>query len=89
MGATTPREQQPNDWAWFVLAWDRLGTEVDDACGDVIRQGQPHDDWRYRRAWSLSHPDDRQLSGLSFKNHLTLVLEKESEEGDHQCQNGG
>ena len=31
-------------------------------------------------AWSLYNPDDRRLSGLSFENRLTLVVEKGSDE---------
>ena len=74
------REQELNDQAWFVLAWGQLETDIDDACREAIRQAQAHEDWRYRRAWSLYNPDDRRLSGLSFENRLTLVLEKGSGE---------
>ena len=72
------REQELNDQAWFVLAWGQLEAEIDEACRDAIRNGQSHDDWRNRRAWSLYNPDDRRLSGLSFENRLTLVLERGS-----------
>ena len=74
------REQALNDQAWFVLAWGQLETDIDDACRDAIRHGQSHEDWRNRRAWSLYNPGDRRLSGLSFENRLTLVLEKGSGE---------
>ena len=74
------REQELNDQAWFVLAWGQLETDIDDACRDAIHHAQSHEDWRYRRAWSLYNPDDRRLSGLSFENRLTLVLEKGSGE---------
>ena len=74
------REQELNDQAWFVLAWGQLETDIDNACRDAIRNAQLHEDWRYRRAWSLYNPDDRRLSGLSFENRLTLVLEKGSGE---------
>ena len=74
------REREFNDQAWFVLAWGQLETEIDDACRAAIRHGRSHDDWRYRRAWSLYNPDDRRVSGLSFENRLTLVLEKGSGE---------
>ena len=70
------REQEFNDQAWFVLAWGQLETDIDDACRDAIRHAQSHEDWRYRRAWSLYNPDDRRLSGLSFENRLALVLER-------------
>jgi len=74
------REQRINDQAYFVLAWGQLEADIDEACRDAIRNGQSHEDWRYRRAWSLYNPDDRRLSGLSFENRLTLVLEKGSED---------
>ena len=74
------RERELDDQAWFVLAWGQLETDIDDACRAAIRHGQSHEDWRYRRAWSLYNPDDRRLSGLNFENRLTLVLEKGSGE---------
>ena len=80
------REQELNDQAWFVLAWGQLETDIDDACREAIRHAQAHEDWRYRRAWSLYNPDDRRLSGLSFENRLTLVLEKGSGEWKRAMQ---
>ena len=80
------RERELNDQAWFVLAWGQLETEIGDACRDAIRHAQSHEDWRYRRAWSLYNPDDRRLSGLSFENRLTLVLEKGSGEWKRAMQ---
>ena len=74
------REQEFNDQAWCVLAWGQLETDIDDACREALRHAQAHEDWRYRRAWSLYNPDDRRLSGPSFENRLTLVLEKGSGE---------
>ena len=74
------RERELNDQAWFVLAWGQLETDIDDACRDAIRHAQSHEDWRYRRAWTLYNPDERRLSGLSFENRLTLVLDKGSGE---------
>ena len=73
------RERELNDQAWFVLAWGQLETDIDDACRAAIRHAQSQKDWRYRRAWSLYNPDDRRLSGLSFENRLTLVLERGSD----------
>ena len=83
-GATTQREriehkQRINDQAYFVLAWGQLEADIVDACRSTIRHAQTHGDWRDRRAWTLYNPDDRRLSGLSFENRLTLVLEKGSE----------
>ena len=80
------RERELNDQAWFVLAWGQLETDIDDACRAAIRHAQSHEDWRYRRAWSLYNPDDRRLSGLSFENRLTLVLEKGSGEWKRAMQ---
>ena len=74
------QEQSINDQAYFVLAWGQLEADIEEACREAIRDGQSHEDWRYRRAWSLYNPDDRRLSGLSFENRLTLVLEKGSED---------
>ena len=74
------RERSINDQAYFVLAWGQLEANIDEACREAVRAGQSHEDWRYRRAWSLYNPDDRRLSGLSFENRLTLVLEKGSED---------
>lgn len=80
------RQQELNDQAWFVLAWGQLETDIDDACREAIRHAQSHGDWRSRRAWSLYDPDDRRLSGLSFENRLTLVLEKGSSEWKRTMQ---
>ena len=80
------RERELNDQAWFVLAWGQLETDIDDACRAAIRHAQSQEDWRYRRAWSLYNPDDRRLSGLSFENRLTLVLEKGSGEWKRAMQ---
>jgi hypothetical protein len=71
------REQRINDQAYFVLAWGQLEAEVDDACGDAIRQGQAHGDWRSSRAWSLYDPENPRLS---FRNRLRLVLDESTDE---------
>ena len=70
------RQRSINDQAYFVLAWGQLEADIEGACREAIRNGQLQEDWRSRRAWSLYNPDDRRLSGLSFENRLTLVLEK-------------
>ena len=80
------QEQTINDQAYFVLAWGQLEADIEEACRDAIRDGQSHEDWRYRRAWSLYNPDDRRLSGLSFENRLTLVLEKGSDDWKRTMQ---
>ena len=73
-------EQRINDQAYFVLAWGQLEADIEDACREAIREGQSHEDWRHRRAWSLYNPEDRRLSGLTFENRLTLVVEKGSDD---------
>ena len=73
------QRQRINDQAYFVLAWGQLESDIDDACRDAIRRGQANRDWKRRRAWSLYNSDDCRLSGLSFEERLTLVLEKGSE----------
>ena len=79
-GDSTDRERGINDQAYFVLAWGQLEADIEEACRDAIRYGRSHEDWRHRRAWSLYNPDDRRLSGLSFENRLTLVLDKGSDD---------
>ena len=74
------RERSINDQAYFVLAWGQLEADIEEACREAIRAGRSHEDWRYRRAWSLYNPEDRRLSGLSFENRLTLVLEKDGDD---------
>jgi hypothetical protein len=74
------REQRLNDQAYFVLAWGQLEADIEEACREAIREGQSHEDWRHRRAWSLYNPEDRRLSGLTFQNRLTLVIEKGSDD---------
>ena len=71
------RQQRLNEQACFVLAWGQLEAEIDEACQEAIRLGQAHGDWRHRRAWSLYDPEDPRLS---FRNRLTLVLDRSSEE---------
>ena len=78
--APVDREQRINDQAYFVLAWGQLEADIEEACREAIREGQLHEDWRHRRAWSLYNPEDRRLSGLSFENRLTLVIEKGSDD---------
>ena len=71
------RRQQLNEQAYFVLAWGQLEADIDDACRDAIRLGKAHADWRHRRAWSVYDEDNPRLS---FRNRLTLVLDRGSDE---------
>ena len=70
------RRQTLNEQAYFVLAWGQLEAEIDDACRDAIRLGKSHVDWRQRRAWSVYDEDNPRLS---FRNRLTLVLDRSSD----------
>jgi len=79
-------EQRINDQAYFVLAWGQLEADIEEACREAIRDGQSHEDWRHRRAWSLYNPEDRRLSGLSFENRLPLVVEKGSDDWKRTMQ---
>lgn len=79
-GDFTDYDQRINDQAYFVLAWGQLEADVDEACRDVIRSGRSHPNWHFSRIWSLYNPDSSRLSGLSFENRLSLVLDKKSAE---------
>ncbi|MCY4243595.1 MAG: hypothetical protein OXD36_17890 [Rhodobacter sp.] len=70
------RERELNDQAWFVLAWGQLETEIDDACRDAIQSGKSHREWRYRRVWGMFDQDNPRLS---FRNRLSLVLDRNSD----------
>ncbi len=54
-----------------------MEADIDDACRDAIRLGKSHEDWRRRRAWSVY---DEENPRLSFRNRLTLVLDRSSDE---------
>lgn len=71
------RQQNLNEQAYFVLAWGQLEADIDDACRDAIRLGKSDPDWRQRRAWSVY---DEETLRLSFRNRLTLVLDRSSDE---------
>ena len=70
-------QQRLNEQAYFVLAWGQLEAKISDACRDAIRLGQSHQEWRQRRSWSLY---DSENPRLSFRNRLTLVLDRSSDE---------
>jgi len=74
-------KQRWNDQAYFVLCWGQLEVVIDDACRAAIRRHRAHADWEVRRAWELYNPDDRRLSGLSFEERLTLVLDRNGGRG--------
>ena len=71
------RKQTLNDQAYFILGWGQLETAIDEACRRAIRTRRGSANRANRRAWSCYDPDDKRLSGLSFENRATLVLDKE------------
>lgn len=74
--------QKINDQAYFVLCWGQLEAALDDACRSAIRKRRDNPDWSKRRAWDLYNPEDKRLSGLSFEERVTLVLDKKSQGGE-------
>ena len=58
-------------------AWGQLEAEIGDVCREAIRSGQSQEEWRDRRAWSLFDSDNPRLG---FRNRLTLVLDRSSDE---------
>jgi hypothetical protein len=75
------RRQMFNDQAHFVLFWGQLETRLDDGCRDAIRKRRSNPDWTKRRGWDLYDPDQRRLSGLSFEERVSLVLDKQQGSG--------
>ena len=71
------RQQNLNEQAYFVPAWGQLEAEMDDVCRDAIRLGKSHEEWRRRRAWSVYGEENPRLG---FRNRLTLVLDRSSDE---------
>ena len=68
--------QKANDHAYFVLCWGQLEVAIDVACRNAIRKRIQNPDWSKRRAWDLYNPEEKRLSGLSFEERATLVLDK-------------
>lgn len=75
------RRQVVNDQAYFVLCWGQLEAELDELCRKAIRKRKNNADWMKRRAWDLYNPDDKRLSGLSFEERVSLVLDKQDNSG--------
>lgn len=73
--------QRVNDQAYFVLFWGQLEALVDDTCREAIRKRFDNPDWTKRRAWDLYNPDDKRLSGLSFEERASLVLDRKQGRG--------
>ena len=74
-------KQRLNDQAWLVLCWGQLETEIDAVCREAIRKRRDHAQWNIRRGWDLYNPDDKRLSGLSFEDRATLVLDRQADNG--------
>lgn len=75
------RRQKFNDQAYFVLCWGQLETEMDECCRNAIRKRKNNPDWTKRRGWDLYDPEDKRLSGLSFGERVSLVLDKQAGRG--------
>lgn len=76
------QRQVVNDQAYYVLCWGQLEAELDEACREAIRKRKDNPDWTKRRAWDLYNPDEKRLSGLSFEERVSLVLDKQGSSGD-------
>lgn len=74
-------KQRLNDQAYFVMCWGQLETEIDEVCREAIRRRRDHPQWSVRRGWDLYNPDDKRLSGLSFEERATLVLDRKAGNG--------
>lgn len=75
------KRQVLNDQAYFLLCWGQLETEIDQRCRSAIRHRRASTDWQVRRGWDIYNPDDRRLSGLSFEERASLVLDREGGHG--------
>ena len=71
------KRQVLNDQAYFLLCWGQLETEIDERCRFTIRHRRASTDWQVRRGWDIYNPDDRRLSGLSFEERASLVLDRD------------
>jgi hypothetical protein len=77
----TEAKQLVNDQAYFVLCWGQLEAEIDEKCRAAIRSRIGSPDWQDRRVWDLFNPDDKRLSGLSFEDRTSIVLDKQGGRG--------
>ena len=75
------QRQEINDQVYFVLSWGQLEAELNESCRAAIRRRQSNPDWTRRRAWDLCDPDDKRLSGLSFEERVSFVLDKRDHVG--------
>ena len=65
-----------NDQAYFLLCWGQLEAETDEKCRSLIRQRRASADWQVRRGWDLYNPDERRMSGLSFDERASFILDR-------------
>lgn len=75
------QRQKINDQAYFVLCWGQLETELNESCRAAIRKRRNNRDWTKRRGWDLYNPDEERLSGLSFEERVSLVLDRQAGPG--------
>ena len=74
--------QRLNDHAYFLLCWGQIEVQHNESCRDALRKRRANPDWTKRRGWDLYNPDEKRLSGLSFEDRVTLVLDKEAKSGE-------
>ena len=74
-------QQIVDDQAYFIPCWGQSEVEITDPGRDVVRKRRSHDGWQIRRAWDLYNLDEHRLSGLSFENRATLVLDGQAGRG--------
>ena len=76
--------QRINDHAYFILGWGQLEATLDAECRNAIRKRRDNPDWSKRRGWDLYQPDAKKLSGLTFEDRVTLLLDRKSKSGEWQ-----
>lgn len=79
-------KQRVNDQAYFILCWGQIESDVDKTCRRAIRKRQLGPRWEDRRGWDLFNPDDHRLSGLSFEERSSLVLDKSEGAGSPRAK---
>ena len=79
-------KQIVNGQAYFVLCWGQLEVEIDDKCRTAIRSRINKPNWEDRRVWDLYNPDEKRLSGLSFEDRTSIVLEKNGGSGSPRAR---
>ena len=77
------QKQLLNDQAYFVLCWDQLEAEIDEACRTAIVRRGADRSWEMRRGFDFYDPNDQRLSGLPFDRRVAIVLDRGGRRGSH------